>query len=82
MTHLVVAFIQDYVPKGTTIQLKKLYASLYSQFPDQCRTLGFTNSAPIEPKWKNEIRYGLWEARKLGLIKHVGTQKSGEWHRI
>ena len=64
------------------IKLQKLYAALYAQFPERCQSLGFTNSAPIEPEWKNEIRHGLWEARKLGLIKHIGTQKSGEWQRL
>jgi len=82
MRELVVIYIKDFVSKGEVIKLRKLYADLYSKFPEACQRLGFTASNPIEEKWKNEIRYGLWAARKQGMIKHVGTQKSGEWQRI
>lgn len=68
--------------KGVVIKVKQLYSSIYSEFPDECRRLGFTASNPIEEKWKNEIRYGIWEARKQRLIKHVGARKSGTWERV
>jgi hypothetical protein len=75
-------FIKDYVPKETVIRTQDLYAGIYKQFQKQCQDLGFTNSAPIEPKWKNGIRWGLRDARDQGLIKHVGLPKSGEWRRL
>jgi hypothetical protein len=81
MNHLVVAYVKI-ISKGQTINLQQVYSGIYSQFPEQCQHLGLTSSNPIEKKWKNQIRYGLWEARKQGLIKHVGTQKSGLWQRI
>jgi hypothetical protein len=70
------------MPTGQKIDLQKLYSVIYKTFPTECQNLGFTDIYPIELKWKNQIRYGLWEARKLGLIKHVGTPKSGEWQRL
>jgi hypothetical protein len=55
---------------------------VYSQFPKECQDLGFTNGGPIEPKWKNQIRWGLRDAKDKKLIKHVGLPKSGEWQRL
>ncbi len=80
MKHLVVLYAKS-LDKGEVIRLQALYSGLYLQFREQCEQLGFTSSKP-EQKWKNLIRYGLWEARKQGLIKHVGSQKSGQWQRI
>jgi hypothetical protein len=82
MRYLVVWFIKDYVPKGTVIKVHALYSSIYAQFPKQCQDLGLTDSGPIEPKWKNQIRWGLRDAKDEKLIKHVGLPKSGEWLRI
>lgn len=82
MRYLVVWFIKDYVPKGMVIKTHALYASIYAQFPQECEKLGLTNSGPIEPKWKNQIRWGLRDAKEQKLIKHVGLPKSGEWQRI
>jgi len=81
MKPLVVLLITK-MPKGQKIDLQKLYSVIYKTFPRECQSLGFTDSHPIELKWKNQIRYGLWEARKQGLIKHVGTPNSGEWQRL
>jgi hypothetical protein len=83
MKFLVVLYF-EMVQKGVTVKLEQLYSGIYShpQLREACERLGFTSSKPIEEKWKNEIRYGVWEARKQGLIKHVGTQRSGEWQRI
>ncbi len=81
MKFLVVAFFET-VQKGVTVNLEQLYSGIYSQFREACQRLGFTSSKPIEEKWRNEIRYGVWEARKRGLIKHVGTLRSGQWQRI
>jgi hypothetical protein len=44
--------------------------------------MGVTSSGPVEAKWKNDIRWGLRDAQDQGLIKHVGTPKSGEWQRL
>jgi hypothetical protein len=81
MNHLVVLLITN-MPKGQQFELKNLYTVIYNTFPAECQKLGFTNSYPVEPKWKNQIRYGLWASRKMGLIKHVGTSKSGEWVKL
>ena len=82
MRYLVLLYIRDYVPKGHIIRTQDLYARIYAQFPKPCQDLGFTNSAPIEPQWKNGIRRGLQDLREKGLIKHVGLPKSGEWQRL
>jgi len=82
MRYLVVMFIKDFVPKGAVIKTQGLYAGIYARFPKECQDLGFTNSAPIEPKWKNGIRWGLRDAKDQGLIKHIGLPKSGEWQRL
>jgi hypothetical protein len=82
MRYLVLLFIKDYGPKGTIIRTQDLYASNYGQFPKECHDLGFTNSAPIEPKWKHGIRWGLQDAKDLKLINHLGLPKSGEWQRL
>jgi hypothetical protein len=82
MRYLVVWFIKDYVPKGMVIKTHALYGSIYAQFPKECEKLGLTDSGPIEPKWKNQIRWGLRDAKDQKLIKHVGLPKSGEWQRI
>ena len=63
MRKLVVLFIRDHVPKGIVIRFQGLYAGTFGQFPKECRDLGFTDSAPIEPKWKNGIRWGLRDAK-------------------
>jgi hypothetical protein len=82
MRYLVLLLIRDHVPKGTVIKTQGLYAGIYTQFPKECQNLGFTNTAPIEPKWKNGIRWGLRDAKDQGLIKHVGLPKSGQWQRL
>ncbi len=81
MKFLVVAYFET-MQKGVIVKLEQLYSGIHSLFPEACRRLGFTSSKPIEEKWRNEIRYGVWEARKRGLIKHVGAQRSGQWQRI
>jgi hypothetical protein len=81
MRYLVLLYIKDYVPKGTVIKLRDLYASIYAQFPKECGKLGLTNTGPIEPKWKNQIRWGLRDAKEQKLIRKIGLPKSGEWLR-
>jgi predicted NAD-dependent protein-ADP-ribosyltransferase YbiA (DUF1768 family) len=67
------------MPKGQPIETAKLYSVIYNTFPKECKSLGFTNSKPVEQKWKNQIRFGLRDAKDQGLIKHIGTPKSGQW---
>jgi len=82
MRYLVVLFIKDHVLKGTVIKTHGLYKSIYDALPAECEKLGLTDSGPIEPKWKNQIRWGLRDAKTQGLIKHIGLPKSGEWQRL
>jgi hypothetical protein len=70
------------MPKGQKIETGKLYSVVYQHFPAECQMLGLTGSGPIEPKWKNQIRWGLRDAKDRGLIKHVGTPRSCEWVRL
>jgi hypothetical protein len=70
------------MPKGQKIETGKLYWVVYKHFPAECQVLGLSESGSIEPKWKNQIRWGLRDAYDRGLIKHVGTPKSGEWLRL
>jgi hypothetical protein len=70
------------MPKGHVFELEKLYSVIYATFPKECQILGFTDSMPIEPKWKNDIRFGLRDARDQSMIKHIGTERSGQWQRL
>jgi hypothetical protein len=81
MRHRVVDILRM-VPKGQVIQLQKLYSDVHKKFPMECHQLGIMGEQREEPKWKNQIRQGLHLAESRGLIKHVGTPKSGEWQRI
>jgi hypothetical protein len=81
MRYLVVMFIQS-AQKGQVIRTRGLYSAIYSALPGKCQQLGLTASKPIEEKFKNDIRFGLRDAQDQGLIKHVGTPKSGLWERI
>jgi hypothetical protein len=70
------------IGKGETFETRTTYKAIYQHFPSECEALGFTPSEPIEEKWKHEIRLALWDAQTDGLIKHIGTAKSGRWQRI
>jgi hypothetical protein len=84
-------------PTGATIRLTELYKkakdllargappgtpadviALYNELR-KCAERG---DLPNEPRWKNDIRWAIRHARNAGIIKHVGTPKSGEWLRI
>ncbi len=67
------------LPKGTVIDLRRVQSAMYSQWPRECEDLGFTSSKPIEEKFKKDIRWGLQDAKNLGLLEHVGSPKSGLW---
>lgn len=68
--------------KGNTFRLSDLYSVVYSVYPEECERLGFTATPPIEEKWKKDIRFGLQDARRQGLIRHIGSEKSGRWVRV
>jgi hypothetical protein len=78
---LVVKLIKK-IQKGAIIGTHRLYSVIYAEFPTECQLFGFTGSKPIEPKFKNLIRFGLRDARDQGLIKHIGTPKSCLWERV
>jgi hypothetical protein len=59
-----------------------IYTAIYNHFPKECQVMGLTSSGPIEPKWKNDIQCGLRDAQDQGLVKHIGSPKSGEWQRL
>jgi hypothetical protein len=84
-------------PTGTTIRLPEFYKKvknfLMSGAPPSapanvialCRELqkcAERGDLPNEPRWKNDIRWAIRHARASGILKHVGTPKSGEWLRI
>ncbi|PYV18949.1 MAG: hypothetical protein DMG21_03265 [Acidobacteria bacterium] len=37
---------------------------------------------PNERRFKNDIRWANRHAKDAGMLKHVGTSRSGEWVRI
>jgi hypothetical protein len=78
---LVLLYIQE-LPVGQRIHLKALYATFYSRFPVEFRSLGDTGQQRVEPRWRYEVRSGLKLAQHQKLVKPVGTRRSGEWRRI
>lgn len=84
-------------PTGTMIRLPELYRrvkSLLTLGPpsdaaanlialccelQKCADRG---DLPTEPRWKNDIRWAIRHASRAGMLKHVGTPKSGEWLRV
>jgi hypothetical protein len=62
--------------RGTTIVLRKLYRSIESAFPEACAKRG---DLPNEPKFENDIRFAIRDAKDLGLIKP--TEKRGVYQR-
>jgi hypothetical protein len=81
MRNLVVELIR-LMQKGQIIVTGGVYSGIYTQFPNECNSLGYTPSKPVEEKWKKDIRFGLQDAKDQGLVEHVGSQKSGRWERI
>lgn len=84
-------------PAGTTITLAELYTKVKALLTlgapadapadlialcNELRTCAERGDLPDEPRWKNDIRWAIRYAKAAGIIKHVGTPKSGEWLRI
>jgi hypothetical protein len=42
--------------KGAIVKTADLYSVVYAAYPRQCEIRGFTATAPIEEKWKKDIR--------------------------
>ena len=65
------------LPSGTKIVLRELYKRVERAFPEQCSSRG---DLPNEPRFENDIRFAIRDAKDDGLIKHAGRR--GEWQRI
>jgi len=81
LRNLVVELIRK-IDKGKTIETRRIQSAICSKFPDDCERLGLTPTAPVEEKWRKDIRFALQDAKSQGLIKHIGLPKSGLWQRI
>ena len=83
-------------PSGTTIRLPELYDKvrrlLTSGAPqgssdnlvalcDELRRCAERGDLPNERRYKNDIRWAIRYAKDAGILKHVGTPRSGEWLR-
>jgi hypothetical protein len=53
------------------IVLRTLYRSIESGFPEACAKRG---DLPNEPKFENDIRFAIRDAKDRGLIKPTGTR--------
>lgn len=63
--------------KGERIFLRDLYKWVKDNFPDYCALRGKLAS---EPTYKNDVRWGIRDAKDRGLIK--STTNRGEYLRI
>jgi len=66
----------EQMPSGAKIVVSKLYKDVGRIFPEQCSSRG---DLPSEPKFENDIRWAIRDAKDRGLVKHV---KRGEWQRV
>jgi hypothetical protein len=82
---------------GTTIRLSELYKKVEDLLArgappgtpanqialwNELRKCADRGDLPNEPRWKNDTRFAICHATNAGIIKHVGTPKSGEYLRI
>ena len=92
---VVLAAIQQ-MPTGTMIRLHELYKNVkdfltsgglpsapdYLRYvSDALRACAERGDLPNELRYKNDIRWAIRDAQNAGILKHVGTPKSGEWLR-
>lgn len=85
------------MPEGEMIRLPELYTSaknflLTGDLPDApqhivkvcsaIRDCAHRGDPPNEPRYKNDIRWAIRYAKDAGVLKHVGTPRSGEWVRV
>ena len=64
------------MPSGAKIRLRDLYRRIESVFPGQCSSRG---DLPNEPRYENDIRWAIRDAKDRGLIQRTG--KRGEYQR-
>jgi hypothetical protein len=57
--------------RGTIIVLRKLYRSIESAFPEACARRG---DLLTEPRFENDIRFAIRDAKDRGLIRPTGTR--------
>ena len=84
-------------PSRTTVRLPELYKKVKDLLMrgappgaptnlialcNELRKCAERGDLPNEPRWKNDIRWAIRHAKDAGILKHVGTSKSGEWLRI
>ena len=69
------------LPQGATFQVPNLYAYIQSETPQDYDPDLMTPDGK-EPKWQKDSRWALQDCKRRKLIKHVGSDKSGEWQRI
>lgn len=95
LTTFVLALIQA-MPIGTKIELRDFYRTirdLLQAGPPQgsehladlwqkLRESATRGDLANEPRYRNDIRWAIRHAASAGLLKHVGSPKSGEWLRI
>jgi hypothetical protein len=93
----VVELLISQMPVGTLIKLQELYKTFEdflssggrADAPDYLKGLcevlrgcASRGDLPNDPRYKNDIRWAIRHLKDKGILKHVGTDKSGEWLRI
>jgi len=63
--------------KGTKFTYTDLYERAERTVPGVCAWRG---DAPNEPRYKHDIRAAVWDAMRLGWIRHTGIR--GERERL
>jgi hypothetical protein len=63
---------------GRIFHLSELYEYLKSNFPDECKEIGYTADGK-EPKFEKDARWAVQDAKHTRLIRRVTR---GRWKRI
>jgi hypothetical protein len=64
-------------PKGRKFTYSELYKWAEDKFPDFCSKRG---DAKKEPRYKHDVRAAVWDAMRLGIVRHTGIR--GERIRV
>jgi len=92
---VILALIEQ-MPVGTLFRVQDLYQKARNVFLlqgnglddegtillEQVKQSANRGDLPNEPRYKNDVRWAIRHAKDLGLIKHHGTPKSGEWRWV
>jgi hypothetical protein len=62
----------EQIPKGRKIVLRELFKKIEDALPKQ-------GDRPTEPRFENDIRFAIQDAKDRGLIKQ--SRRPGEWQR-